>query len=563
MHRPPLSETYLTSRRHTHERVDQVFSRFSQRLGKFSAKDVPHLFEELRKAYTPECNFEMLEGVIDWKEWLGEGGDGACPSTGQVLSISRAYQFSIRKPEEPIDHDVQAEIYMSEWSDTDVHGPEHFLKYVPEGKPNYMPGRAIFHSHQDSKGQTRPLSEAEFQKRFDDMEEHILSLTDKFDFTAGQVTGWVSYLAELREAQTANARPMDKFWPEGREDLQEWLRSRPRRPVQEAPATAPVCGPASHNERNDTKLCHSASASVKRLVTVMEGLRRLEWNPVTTIGPGKTNTMGFKQHFDAKQGNLVIMDYSDRADDYDEHSRRDLLGDWELTRFVGRVRSHKDLDHKDVTKRTLKLVQYEPWVPDKDGNPDIPLWLAVDVARLEGRPVPDTTWEVAQRMPWRPVAALPMRTYDRFYRDLGGVARSSFTTNFMGTAVPALKTLGKTFNGTEGVLEVYAQWTDLLIVMQFEAPEERTEGVLLPQDSLQHCALRLEFMELKASLVKYQNNDARKVAAAKAAKAARAKHRNGKRPRGRDAIHADPDEQLDRLHCSDFFGLDYHHEHEE
>eukprot|EP00873_Tetraselmis_striata_P010837 jgi/Tetstr1/431101/TSEL_020817.t1 len=220
-----------------------------------------------------------VEGVIDWKEFLG----GALPTKGQVLSISHAYQFSVRKPEKPIDHAVQAEIFMSQWSDTDVHGPEHFMKYMPEGKPSYLPGRPIFHSHQDGRGNTAPLSEVEAEKRFDDMESHILFSAAKFDFCA--------------------------------DDIEEWF-------------------------------------------------------------------------FDAGQGNLVTMDMSEHHKNITEAERLDLLGDWEATRSVGKIRKHKDLKDPDESKRQLKLVSYEPWVPDRSGNPEIPLWLAVDI---EGRPVPDTS----------------------------------------------------------------------------------------------------------------------------------------------------------------------------
>eukprot|EP00873_Tetraselmis_striata_P023182 jgi/Tetstr1/443446/TSEL_031457.t1 len=156
---------------HTHERIDKVFSKYSRRLGGHSAKTLPKLFRELRHAFTSVCNFEILDGVIDRKEFLG----GALPTKGQVLSISHAYQFSVRKPEKPIDHAVQAEIFMSQWSDTDVHGPEHFMKYMPEGKPSYLPNRPIFHSQKDGKGKIVPLlSEVEAEKRFDDMKGHIL-----------------------------------------------------------------------------------------------------------------------------------------------------------------------------------------------------------------------------------------------------------------------------------------------------------------------------------------------------------------------------------------------------
>eukprot|EP00873_Tetraselmis_striata_P017413 jgi/Tetstr1/437677/TSEL_000235.t1 len=101
------------------------------------------LFWELRYAVTPVCNFEILEGLIfiDMKDFLG----GALPTKGQVLNISHAHQFSVRKPEKPIKHAVQAEIFMSQWLDKDVHGRKHFPKYMPEGKPSYLPGRSISH----------------------------------------------------------------------------------------------------------------------------------------------------------------------------------------------------------------------------------------------------------------------------------------------------------------------------------------------------------------------------------------------------------------------------------
>eukprot|EP00873_Tetraselmis_striata_P001760 jgi/Tetstr1/422024/TSEL_012888.t1 len=104
--------------------------------------------------------------------------------------------------------------------------------------------------------------------------------------------------------------------------------------------------------------------------------------------------------FDPGQGNLVIMDISEHHENITEAERLDLLGHWEATRSMGKIRKHKDLKDPDESKRQPKLVSYEAWVPDRSGNPEIPLWLAVDIARIEGRPVPDTSWEVTQTMPY-------------------------------------------------------------------------------------------------------------------------------------------------------------------
>eukprot|EP00873_Tetraselmis_striata_P015044 jgi/Tetstr1/435308/TSEL_024227.t1 len=178
---------------HTHERVDQVFSKFSRRLGGHSAKTLPKLFRELRQAFTPVCNFEILE---------------------------------VRKPEKPIDHAVQAEIFLSLWSDTDVHGPEHLMKYMHEGKPSYLPGRPIFHSHKDGRGKTVPLGEVEAEKRFDDMESHILFLAAKFDLCADNIEEWVHIHRAAADTSTA---------------------------------AQPEAGPAAHNARNAAELPHKST----------------------------------------------------------------------------------------------------------------------------------------------------------------------------------------------------------------------------------------------------------------------------------------------------------------
>eukprot|EP00873_Tetraselmis_striata_P040686 jgi/Tetstr1/460950/TSEL_006102.t1 len=69
----------------------------------------------------------------------------------------------------------------------------------------------------------------------------------------------------------------------------------------------------------------------------MNGLKRLEWNPATTIEHGETNDASIKQLFDAGQGNLVTTDMSEHHENIAEAERSDLLGDWEATRSVGVV----------------------------------------------------------------------------------------------------------------------------------------------------------------------------------------------------------------------------------
>eukprot|EP00873_Tetraselmis_striata_P010167 jgi/Tetstr1/430431/TSEL_020241.t1 len=222
------------------------------------------------------------------------------------------------------------------------------------------------------------------------MESLILFLAAKFDFCADDIEEWVHTLRELREKRWEESRHFDKFWHEDVEKLQYWLRNRPPCPARGATADTgtaaqPEAGPAARNARNAVDLPHNAEVAVGR----------------------KTNDDSIKQFFDAGQGSLVIMDISEHHENITKAERLDLLGDWEATRSVGKILKHKDLKDPDERKRQLKLVSYEPWVPDRSGNPEIPLWLAVDLARIEGRLVPDTSWEYSD--PKKIEAARKMR----------------------------------------------------------------------------------------------------------------------------------------------------------
>eukprot|EP00873_Tetraselmis_striata_P016456 jgi/Tetstr1/436720/TSEL_025503.t1 len=70
--------------KHTHERVDQVFSKFSVWFDDHAAFTKAQLLHELRQAFTPTCNFMQLEGVLDIKTWLGN----CLPRQGQVLNTA-------------------------------------------------------------------------------------------------------------------------------------------------------------------------------------------------------------------------------------------------------------------------------------------------------------------------------------------------------------------------------------------------------------------------------------------------------------------------------------------
>eukprot|EP00873_Tetraselmis_striata_P029497 jgi/Tetstr1/449761/TSEL_003922.t1 len=149
--------------KHTHERVDQVFSKFSVWLDDHAAFTKAQLLHELRQAFTPTCNFMELEGVLDIKTWLGN----CLPRQGQVLNTVTSNQFVIKQSEAMVGG-VRSALYCSRWSDTAEHGPEFILRGVPDGTPAYLASRPLYHSKADP------------GKAFADMEKEIWKAADRY-----------------------------------------------------------------------------------------------------------------------------------------------------------------------------------------------------------------------------------------------------------------------------------------------------------------------------------------------------------------------------------------------
>eukprot|EP00873_Tetraselmis_striata_P045463 jgi/Tetstr1/465727/TSEL_010352.t1 len=75
-----------------------------------------------------------------------------------------------------------------------------------------------------------------------------------------------------------------------------------------------------------------------------------------------------------------------------------------------------------------------------------------------------------------------------------------------------------------------------------------------------HVRLRLEYIELKTFLTAFQNNDPRKIEAARKMRLVQAYLSKGrKRACELTEMDIDPNAQVARLHCADMFDLDYHH----
>eukprot|EP00873_Tetraselmis_striata_P038890 jgi/Tetstr1/459154/TSEL_004601.t1 len=85
------------------------------------------------------------------------------------------------------------------------------------------------------------------------------------------------------------------------------------------------------------------------------------------------------------------MDMSEHRENITEAERGNLLGDRETTRSVGLIRKHKDPKDPDESNMQLKLVQYEPWVPGRSDNLEIPYGLRLISPASKAAPFPTPT----------------------------------------------------------------------------------------------------------------------------------------------------------------------------
>eukprot|EP00873_Tetraselmis_striata_P008868 jgi/Tetstr1/429132/TSEL_019094.t1 len=353
--------------KHTHERADQVFSKFPVWLDDHAAFTKAQLLHELRQAFTPTCNFMEHEEVLDMKTWLGN----CLPRQGHVLNTVTSNQFVIRQSEAVVGG-VRSALYCSRWSDTAERSPEFILCGVPDGTPAYLASRPLYHSKADP------------GKAFAEMEKEIWKAADRLHFSADERREREEEFASLQELETRGRTPFLAFWPESTTEMDTWLGAL--LPGTDLDADDPIAGGGRKRlqQRLNTRTRPIARQTVRR-GGGQEIAIPLENEDSTT-----------RREFDARPGNLVVMD--NIADNPDAYRKEALLGDWENKYLVAYVRNQYDVhdldvlpeDHTEVDE--LDVAMCEPWLSTPQGTPDIPLTFAIAAARQSRKPDMDSSW---------------------------------------------------------------------------------------------------------------------------------------------------------------------------
>lgn len=421
-------------------------------------------------------------------------------------------------------------MYCSRWSNTRVHGPEHLLQYVPTGRPEFLEGRPLFHRC-DGNASTAANDFSTFQTQLGQLQR-------KYSFSRRDTEEWRSLVNELSALQSRPRQPLPDsiFWPSSRESLEEWLEEEAPLGGAHEPELLPIQARTLAVQQRDQRVL-SLGELARKLVDAQEDLRELDWDPVTTVGAARENDTGIRQVYDARARNLVVIDNSESGF---HPSTPGLLGDWQARFLVGYVRARHERaenqqprllsQEEEATKKRarrearkhaalwgpdfdssgveLDVVLCEPWTIDPvSKTPLQPLWVSRDAALATNQDPVDTSWEVAKKLPWKPVKALPLHSYEEFYsqKDPRPSTRRQ-TPDFMEhgvSAVTSLKDLSEVPDSKGEVLVVRRGLKDLRHTLTLEAHETRATGVLLPADGVRHMELTEEIRTLRAELEKH------------------------------------------------------------
>lgn len=225
---------------HTHDQIDQIFSRFSVMLGIEDAFTMPKLMAVLQKAYTPVPEMKLLTEVPDFKQYLGARGLSSRLQT--LHDHSFQHQFKIWREESPVPNSggqVQVFTVMrgKEFSTCQFWDPEEgiqLLEPAPECEIMAAPllPLAMRSKQRTSSATAPPLSGIaglqQYKAALQDSREHLsseqLSWWDNF---------WEEQVAICNVVDAGNTLPFKQHWTWYIRERRDPLEPEPA-PVEEA-----------------------------------------------------------------------------------------------------------------------------------------------------------------------------------------------------------------------------------------------------------------------------------------------------------------------------------------
>eukprot|EP00873_Tetraselmis_striata_P037237 jgi/Tetstr1/457501/TSEL_044082.t1 len=278
---------------HTHERVDQIFSRISLALSRSSAYTIEAFLDLVAKAFSPTPEIAELSFSLDFSEWLRPHFQD------HIQDISKPHKFKFTRDDAAASG---GSLRTALWSNTPLSEPVQILKSAPTGTPEIRAGRPLLYALCDKK---KPEA-VKVQRYLDDFKKvrsYITDLAVQWHFSPVERESWKNLLDDLDEMQTAPSAAFSGFWPQRKEEADHFLREH----GQTAPAEA------RHTMATNADLNNAEAARVEAEVRAQV---LQDDNAFRGVHAGaKERLHDNTSPSDAKGSNLVVIDVSDAIHD--------------------------------------------------------------------------------------------------------------------------------------------------------------------------------------------------------------------------------------------------------
>eukprot|EP00873_Tetraselmis_striata_P038581 jgi/Tetstr1/458845/TSEL_004354.t1 len=184
------------------------------------------------------------------------------------------------------------------WSNTPLSEPVQILKSAPTGTPEIRAGRPLLYALCDKK---KPDA-VKVQRYLDDFKKvrsYITDLAVQWHFSPVERESWKNLLDDLDEMQTAPSAAFSGFWPQRKEEVDDFLREH----GQTAPAEA------RHTMATNADLNNAEAARVEAEVRAQVLQDDSAFRGVHA--GAKERLHDNTSPSDAKGSNLVVIDVSD------------------------------------------------------------------------------------------------------------------------------------------------------------------------------------------------------------------------------------------------------------
>eukprot|EP00873_Tetraselmis_striata_P035139 jgi/Tetstr1/455403/TSEL_042235.t1 len=274
---------------HTHERVDQIFSRISLALSRSSAYTIEAFLDLVAKAFSPTPEIAELSFSLDFSEWLRPHFQD------HIQDISKPHKFEFTRDDAAASG---GSLRTALWSNTPLSEPVQILKSAPTGTPEIRAGRPLLYALCDKK---KPDA-VKVQRYLDDFKKvrsYITDLAVQWHFSPVERESWKNLLDDLDEMQTAPSAAFSGFWPQRKEEVDDFLREH----GQTAPAEA------RHTMATNADLNNAEAARVEAEVRAQVLQDDSAFRGVHA--GAKERLHDNTSPSDAKGSNLVVIDVSD------------------------------------------------------------------------------------------------------------------------------------------------------------------------------------------------------------------------------------------------------------